>query len=126
MNDTLKNAWEMRPVLQEQRGFRRPPASKDTQEAVDAARAALAEAEAALADKTAREALVDRIDADCKLAGATTELLYEVGSLRVHGIAPRQSTRLAKYRKELAALAESYGVRIVLVGDKTAAILVLA
>lgn len=121
MNDTIKNAWEMRP---EHRGLRHVP--KDTQEAVDAARAALAAAEAALADKTARDALADRIDADCKLASATTALLNEVARQRVHGLEPQRSTQLAQYRKELSALAESYGVRIVLVGDKTAAMLVLA
>ena len=127
MNDTIKKAWEMRHVLQEKhRGLRPQPAPEDQQAAVDAARAALAAAEAALADKTAREALAARIDADCKLAGATAALLHYVERLRVHGLEPRQSTQLAQYRKELSALAESYGVRIVLVGDKTAAMLVLA
>lgn len=99
---------------------------KKPQAAVEDARAELAAAEAALADKTAREALSDRIDADCRLAAATISLLHEVARLRVHGLEPRCSDVLAKYRKELSALAESYGVRIVLVGDKTAAMLVLA
>lgn len=114
MNDTIKNAWEMRPK------------PKDPQAAVQDARAALAAAEAALADKTARDALADRINADCGLAGATIALLDEVARMRVDGLEPQRSTRLAQYRKELSALAESYGVRIVLVGDKTAAMLVLA
>lgn len=120
MNDTIKNAWEMPPV--------RPMlATQDPQAAVQDARAALAAAEAALADKTARDALVARIDADCKLAGATITLLNEVARLRVHGLEPLGgNVLLAQYRKELSALAESYGVRIVLVGDKTAAMLVLA
>lgn len=100
---------------------------KKPQAAVEDARAALAAAEAALADKTASEALAARIDADCKLAGATTALLHEVARLRLHGLEPvHGNVHLAKYRKELSALAESYGVRIVLVGDKTAAMLVLA
>lgn len=99
---------------------------KKPRAAVEDARAALAAAEAALADKTAREALADRIDADCKLAGATAALLHEVARLRVHGLEPQRSTQLAQYRNELSALAESYCVRIVLVGDKTTAMLVLA
>lgn len=132
MNEIIKNAGEMRPVRPEHSGLRPAPkdpqaAAQDAQAAAQDARAALAAAEAALADKTARAALADRIDADCELAGATITLLTEVARLRVHGLAPLgSSVRLAKYRKELSALAESYGVRIVLVGDKTAAMLVLA
>lgn len=126
MNDAIKSAWEMRHVLPEHLGLPPKPAPKDPQAAVQDARAALAAAEAALADKTARDALVDRTDADCKLACATAALLHEVVRLRVHGLEPQRSTQLAQYRKELSALAESYGVRIVLVGDKTAAMLVLA
>lgn len=126
MNDAIKSAWEMRHVLPEHLGLPRSQPPKDPQAAVQDARAALAAAEAALADKTARTALVDRIDADCKLACATAALLNEVARLRVHGLEPQRSTQLVQYRKELSALAESYGVRIVLVGDKTAAMLVLA
>lgn len=127
MNDTIKNYGEMRPLqpCPPLGGWAPPP--KDPKAAVEDARAELAAAEAALADKTAREALADRIDADCKLAGATTALLHEVARLRLHGLEPMHgNVHLAKYRKELSALAESYGVRIVLVGDKTAAMLVLA
>lgn len=123
MSEFIKKAWEMRDAPAPRP---RPVECSDPQAAVEAARSALASAEAALAAKTEREALAARIDADCKLAGATTALLHEVVRLRVHGLEPQHSTQLAQYRKELSALAESYGVRIVLVGDKTAAMLVLA
>lgn len=76
----------------------------------------LAEAEAALAAK---------IDAEIALAEATRTLLADIRILRLTDNQTHRRTEFAVYRKELAALAASYDVKIVLVGDKSAAMLVL-
>jgi hypothetical protein len=86
----------------------------------------LAEAEAALAAKNERDALAAMIDAEFALAEATRTLLADIRILRLADSRLTFRRReFAVYRKELAALAASYDVKIVLVGDKSAAMLVL-
>ena len=85
----------------------------------------LAEAEAALAAKNERDALAAKIDAEIALAEATRTLLADIRILRLTGNQTFRRMEFAVYRKELAALAASYDVKIVLVGDKSAAVLVL-
>lgn len=85
----------------------------------------LAEAEAALAAENERNALAARIDAEHALATATVTLLADIRVLTLHGNQTHSRKEFAKYRKELATLAASYDVKIVLVGDKSAAVLVL-
>ena len=85
----------------------------------------LAEAEAALAAKNERDALAAKIDAEIALAEATRTLLADIRILRLTNNQTHRRKAFATYRKELAAIAASYDVKIVLVGDKTAANLVL-
>lgn len=85
----------------------------------------LAEAEAALAAKNERDALAAKIDAEIALAEATRTLLADIRILRLTNNQTHRRKEFAVYRKELAALAASYDVKIVLVGDKSAAVLVL-
>ena len=85
----------------------------------------LAEAEAALAARNERDAFAAEIDAEIALAEATSTLLADIRSLRLTGNQTFRRMEFAVYRKELAALAASYDVKIVLVGDKSAAVLVL-
>ena len=85
----------------------------------------LAEAEAALAAKNERDALAAKIDAEIALAEATRTLLADIRILRLTGNQTFRRMEFAVYRKELAALAAQYDVKIVLVGDKSAAVLVL-
>ena len=85
----------------------------------------LAEAEAALAAKNERDALAAKIDTEIALAEATRTLLADIRILRLTGNQTYRRKEFATYRKELAALAASYDVKIVLVGDKSAAMLVL-
>ena len=85
----------------------------------------LAEAEAALAAKNERDALAAMIDAEIALAEATSTLLADIRILRLSGNQTFRRMEFAVYRKELAALAAKYDVKIVLVGDKSAAVLVL-
>lgn len=83
-------------------------------------------AEAALAVKNERDALAAKIDAEFALAEATRTLLADIRILRLADSRLTFRRReFAVYRKELAALAASYDVKIVLVGDKSAAMLVL-
>lgn len=85
----------------------------------------LAEAGAALAAKNERDALAARIDAEIALAVATLTLLDDIRNLRLTNNQMYRRKEFATYRKELAALAATYDVKIVLVGDKTTADLVL-
>ena len=94
-------------------------------ERVTALKQELAEAEAALAAKNERDALAAKIDAEIALAEATRTLLADIRILRLTDNQTHRRKEFAVYRKELAALAASYDVKIVLVGDKSAAVLVL-
>lgn len=85
----------------------------------------LAEAEAALAAKNKRDALAAKIDAEIALAEATRTLLADIRTLRLTDNQTHRRKEFATYREELAALAASYDVKIVRVGDKTTADLVL-
>jgi hypothetical protein len=85
----------------------------------------LAEAEAALAAKNERDALAAKIDAEIALAEATSTLLADISVLLLSNNQTYSRKEFATYRKELTAIAASYDVKIVLVGDKSAATLVL-
>ena len=85
----------------------------------------LAEAEAALTTKNERDALAAKIDAEIALAEATRTLLADIRILRLTTNQTHRRKEFATYRKELAAIAASYDVKIVLLGDKTTAGLVL-
>lgn len=87
-------------------------------------RAQATEEDAKQAAKEAKDALLKRIENDAKLAGATTLALDSLRNLingkSVH-VAAMES--FATFRKELAPLAESYGYKFVLVGNKSKAAL---
>ena len=100
--------------------------SGDPAERVALIQQELAEAEAALAAKNERDALAAKIDAEIALAEATRTLLADIRILRLTNNQTHRRNEFATYRKELAAIAASYDVKIVLVGDKTAAVLTLA
>ena len=104
-----------------------PPCNRaaDPAERVAMIQQELAEAEAALAAKNERDALAAKIDAEIALAEATSTLLADIRILRLTGNQTFRRMEFAVYRKELAALAAKYDVKIVLVGDKSAAVLVL-
>lgn len=85
----------------------------------------LAEAEAALAAKNERAALAAKIDAEIALAEATRTLLADIRVLLLTNNLTYRRKEFATFRKELTAIAGSYDVKIVLVGDKSAATLVL-
>ena len=133
----LKEIEEMNPHLESAhvpkaavwRGTTMCPApcnrSGDPAERVALIQQELAVAEAALAAKTERDALAAKIDAEIALADATRTLLADIRILRLTNNQTHRRKEFAQYRKELAALAASYDVKIVLVGDKTAAVLVL-
>ena len=96
-----------------------------TAEMVEHARAKLEQVEAALAAENERNALAAKIDAEIALAEATRTLLEDISNLRLVNNQTYRRKEFATYRKELTALAASYDVKIVLVGDKSAAVLVL-
>lgn len=82
---------------------------------------------AAKADRDERLATNNAINEHKHLADATITLLGCIRRLLVEREAvPQPSEQLAKHRKALAGLAEVYGVKIVLVGDKTTATVVKA
>lgn len=86
------------------------------EERIKQAQEALVQAEQAKAQEDARVALVARLDHEEALASATLELLR---CIRRNDFSP--SHQFAKFRKELNPLAETYGFKLVLVGDKTRA-----
>lgn len=88
------------------------------EERIKQAQEALAQAEQAKAQEDARKAVEARLDYEQALATATHELLQAIRN-RAGAI----STTFAKFRKELNPLAETYGFKLVLVGDKTRAAL---
>lgn len=71
-----------------------------------------------------RAELATRINTERSLAAATTLLLGGIEGVLLSGYGASNQAEWATFRKELQPLAESYGVRIVLVGDKTRATLV--
>jgi len=92
--------------------------------AVESAKAVLAQAEAALAVKEASDAFQARIQYDIDLAASTSELLLQIRSDAGGWPSTVHSPAFSKFRKELQPLANAYGFKIVLVGDKTTATLV--
>lgn len=85
----------------------------------------LADAETALAAKNERDALAAKIDAEIALVEATYTLLADIRTLRLTDNLTYQRKEFATYRKELSDIAAAYDVKIVLVGDKSSATLVL-
>lgn len=100
------------------------PIPDTPEDAVKRAAAKLADAEAALAAKTAHDARIASIDADDALAKATRTLMSKIKYIVNGGNASDNSTELAQYRKELQPLAEKHGFKIVLVGNKKQACVV--
>ena len=80
---------------------------------------------AAIGEAKAAElkAFNERIDYERDLAEATALLVVSIRRLRTAGECSAYPT-FARFRKELSPLAETYGVKIVLVGDKSKATLV--
>lgn len=91
---------------------------------VQRAQIELADAEAALATETANKELAAKIDGQQRLAQATLQLLQDIKNIRLSGYAPEQRAQYAQFRKELTGLAGEYGYKLVLVGNKTVAVLV--
>lgn len=102
---------------------------KHTEEQLADLRKQQAEAEAvaakAAAEQAERAALTERLSFDRDLANATAILLDSVKTLRLGKLGVGAQSALARFIKELQPLALSYGVRIVKVGDKSTATLVL-
>lgn len=81
-----------------------------------------AEHEAAQAQRAALDA---QLNAMAALASAGLDLLSAVRSVRLQNYSNIQYQSLAKYRKELQPPANVLGCKIVLVGDRTTATVVL-
>ncbi len=94
-------------------------AKAEEKEARAAAQLALQQAEK---DHELKERMA-RVSYELELATATTLLLYEVRSIELCRAPAIMRSAFAKFRIELAPLAKSYGYRIVLVGDKSVAVL---
>lgn len=94
-------------------------------DAIDAHDAKLAEEQAAAdAAMAERRALGERIQYEIALAEATSQLLAFIRSLLLSEVCVDSSTVFATFRKELQPLASTYGVKIVLIGQKDRATLV--
>jgi hypothetical protein len=102
--------------------FAYPPTAA---EAVEQLTAALAAAEKRKAAEEIRQQTLARIKNEAALAHATSLLLRDINTL-AQGRITAPSSPLATFRKELQPLAATYGMKIVLVGDKTQATLVQA
>lgn len=74
-------------------------------------------------EEEAKAAVLQRIAEEALLAHATVTLLTEIRAM-TKGEGVMQQFGLAKFRQQLQPLAQSYGYKIVLVGDKTRATLV--
>ena len=121
MNKSICNESVTRSIYAELRNFAQPSTKPDTSADLLKRAEALAVKEAENAEAAALEA---RINYDLDLADATCYLLSDIRSfaLRGHG-APSAKATHARFRKELTPLAAAYGVKIVLIGDKTTATL---
>jgi hypothetical protein len=98
--------------------FSKEPNMTPTEQLKQAQDAVIA-AEKAVAEQAERDAFTARIGRDIELARATGDLLSAIR----HG-AITVNLNFAKFRSELQPLANSYGFKIILVGDKTCASLV--
>ncbi|HVH93261.1 MAG TPA: hypothetical protein VM783_17990 [Candidatus Acidoferrum sp.] len=117
----------MQSIPKEQVAYATVPNSgafSDPAAAVAAAKRALEDAEAALTAKIERDEFERRINAEMELASVTHTLLRDIRDSGKIGRSPDTRCDFAKFRKELQPLAESYGYKIVLVGDKSLATLV--
>lgn len=103
-----------------------PWQARSPEPTADALRGLLEAAERREAEEAEREALKDRLTYETKLAHATLTLLGEVRRMRVEQRQSEVFNALADFRKELSPLAATYGMKIVLVGDKTRAALTYA
>lgn len=111
--------------------YERAAAAEQAEEAATLARAEAAEAEAlrvaeAQAKADARAALVASLKRDADLAKATSSLIGAIGALLLgQPSEDTLSSLMAEFRTELQPLANVYGCKIVLVGNKTKATLVV-
>lgn len=96
--------------------------AKDHRMIAAAAIVAAERCEKEAAEQERKEALLNKIEEQRQLAQATGVLLGEIRNA-VCGGRGAVFTALAKFRDELQPVAKSYGYKIVLVGDKTQAML---
>lgn len=82
-----------------------------------------AENERKAKEEEAKDAVLQRIAEETLLAHATVTLLTAISAM-TKGEGVTQQFGLAKFRQQLQPLAQSYGYKIVLVGDKTRATIV--
>ena len=73
--------------------------------------------------KAARTALIERLTYEKRLAVATQVLLDSIRGIEIHGCKAQLVTQFAEFRDELNPLAQTYGFKLVLVGDKSVAVL---
>jgi hypothetical protein len=94
-------------------------------EVLEAAQQGLKDAEAALAIEQAEQAFKDGINKHIRLAMATVHALRDVRDLRGHDSFAQPRMEFIEFRKELAETLQPYNAKIVLVGDKSQAAVVL-
>lgn len=99
---------------------------KTAEQIVQDAQQALADAEAALASKQERDAFREALDNQIKNVQLVALLLNDIRNEAVVGIKTGPRTQFAEHRKMLNEYAEEHGYKLVLVGDKTEAVLVQA
>lgn len=92
---------------------------------LEAAQEGLEAAEAALAIEQAAQAFKDGINKHIRLAMATVHALSDVRDLRGHESLAQPRKEFIEFRKELAETLQPYNAKIVLVGDKSQATVVL-
>ncbi len=97
------------------------------EEVIAKAEADIAKAQEQIEAANVKAALADRFNYDQELAQATVSLIGEAKRLILDGqTSASANTSFAKFRKQLSPLAATYGVKIVLVGNKSTATVALA
>jgi len=99
---------------------------KTAEQIVQDAQQALADAEAALAAQIERDAFREELDNQIKNVQLVALLLNDIRNDAVVGIKTGPRMQYAEHRKMLNEYAEEHGYKLVLVGDKTEAMLVQA
>ena len=93
-------------------------------EVLEAAQQGLKDAEAALAIEQAEQAFKDGINKHIRLAAATVHALSDVRDLQHQDVVPPRNTFM-EFRKELNETLQPYNAKIVPVGNKKTACVVL-
>lgn len=103
-----------------------PPMPSVTPESrVEQAKAALEHAEAVLAAENEKREFDERIQYQIDLAAATYDLLHAIRAIEKHvNYVQSLSEQRARFKKELSPLAAEWGYKIVLIGDRSKAMLV--